>query len=84
MLASSLLISASIMAANKSVFIMILCNVLVVIVGRFATPAEGKASALPFKAFFLDMTLPELIGTCSLGHILGAAVILGLRGTSAI
>ena len=63
---------------------MILANVLVVIVGRFATPDEMKEEALPYKAFFLDMTLPQLIGSCSLGHILGAAIILGLRGTSAI
>lgn len=84
MLDTPFLLSSSLMVANKSVFIMILCNVLVVMVGRFATPEQDEAESLPFKAFFLDMTLPQLIGTCSVGHILGAAVILGLRGTSAI
>ena len=84
MLSTLLLVSSALPVASKSVFIMILCNVLVVIVGRFATPAVDEAEALPYKSFFLDMTLPQLIGTCSVGHILGAAVILGLRGTGSI
>ena len=52
---------------------------LVLFVAR--TP-KTESAKLPYRAFFLDITLPELIGKTCLGHILGAATILGLHGTN--
>ena len=36
------------------------------------------------KLPFANLTLPELLGTTSLGHILGAGAILGLRSNGVL
>lgn len=54
--------------------IMIGCNLVMIVFGRNTIQVKGTGAAL------LGITLPELIATTSLGHILGAGVILGFRG----
>ena len=54
--------------------IMVVCNLLMVIFGRNTIQVKGTGTAV------FGITLPELIATTSLGHILGAGVILGFRG----
>ena len=54
--------------------IMVGCNLVMIIFGRNTIQVKETGTAV------LGITLPELIATTSLGHILGAGVILGFRG----
>lgn len=61
---------------------MILCNLFVISIGRFAIKERGKGPALPISSsksgLFEGFGVPELLATMSFGHILGTGVILGL------
>ena len=58
--------------------VMILCNVLAIAIGKQVIPQPSAGPALPNSEFFGGMGYPALLATCSLGHILGFGVILGL------
>ncbi|MEY3827236.1 MAG: hypothetical protein RLZZ148_2055 [Cyanobacteriota bacterium] len=85
MMSSLILTAASLVPStvvwNPSVgIIMILSNLLAVGIGYFAIQNTGKGPslALPQLASRKSFGLPELLATASLGHILGAGVVLGL------
>ena len=66
---------------NSSVaIIMILSNAFAIIVGRYAIqkPGQGPDLPVPKPEVWDRFGLPELLATTSLGHILGAGIILGL------
>ncbi len=65
---------------------MILCNIFAVVIGRFAIQNAGQGPDLPISkpALWNEFGVPELLATASLGHILGAGVILGLANAGAI
>jgi photosystem I subunit 10 len=66
---------------NPSVaLIMIFCNLFAIAVGRYAIqrPGEGPDLPVPKPELWDKFGLPELLATTSLGHILGAGIILGL------
>jgi photosystem I subunit 10 len=74
-------------AWNPSVaIIMIVCNLLAIGIGYFAIQNTGKGPSLPFPqlASRKSFGLPELLATASLGHILGAGMILGLSSAGII
>ncbi len=60
--------------------IMVACNLFAIAVGYYAIQNRGQGPALPVElpAIFTGFGVPELLATMSLGHILGAGVILGL------
>jgi photosystem I subunit 10 len=60
--------------------LMILCNLLAIAIGYYAiqNPGKGPAIPIPQLASRKSFGLPELLATTSLGHILGAGLILGL------
>lgn len=60
--------------------IMVACNLFVIAIGRYAIQKPGAGPALPVSlpGLFDGFGLPELLATASLGHILGAGMILGL------
>lgn len=60
--------------------IMITCNLFVIAIGRYAIQKPGAGPALPVNlpGLFEGFGVPELLATTSLGHILGAGMILGL------
>ena len=66
----------------KVALIMITCNLFAVAIGFYAIPKEGrgKGPALPVDVpdLFAGFGVPELLATASLGHLLGAGMILGL------
>lgn len=66
--------------------IMILCNLVAIVIGRFAIQNPGVGPDLPMDkpALFRNFRLPELLATMSFGHILGAGVILGLTNAGAL
>jgi photosystem I subunit X len=61
---------------------MILCNLLAIAIGYYGISKQnrGKGPALPLvmPGMFKGFGVPELLATTSLGHLLGAGVILGL------
>ncbi len=60
--------------------VMIICNLVAIAIGRPALQKRGAGPALPVElpGLFSGFGWPELLGTLSLGHVLGAGVILGL------
>lgn len=66
--------------------IMTLCCLLAVAVGRPAIQKRGVGPKLPGSApaLFEGFGVPELLATMSLGHILGAGVILGLTNAGVL
>ena len=61
---------------------MIICNLLAIAIGYYGISREnrGKGPALPVAVpgMFKGFGIPELLATTSLGHLIGAGVILGL------
>ncbi|BAZ45909.1 photosystem I reaction center subunit PsaK [Chondrocystis sp. NIES-4102] len=60
--------------------VMIMANLFCIAVGRYAIQNSGKGPRLPLPTpdLWKDFGVPELLATTSLGHILGAGMILGL------
>ncbi|MBE9116490.1 photosystem I reaction center subunit PsaK [Lusitaniella coriacea LEGE 07157] len=68
----------------KIAIIMILCNVLAIAIGKYGINHPSKPPALPSAELFGGMGFPALLATTSLGHIIGAGVILGLAYTGGL
>ena len=65
--------------------VMIICNLLAIAIGRFAIQQPGVGASLPIDSgLFQNFGIPELLATTSLGHIIGAGVILGLASAGAL
>lgn len=66
--------------------VMILSNLFCIAVGRYAIQNSGQGPSLPVpKPEVWDkFGVPELLATTSLGHILGAGVILGLSNAGVL
>lgn len=68
--------------------IMILCNLFAIVIGYYGISKEnrGKGPALPISLprVFTGFGVPELLATASLGHLLGAGVILGLANAGVL
>jgi photosystem I subunit 10 len=60
--------------------VMILCNIFAIIIGYFSIQKTGVGPGLPVPQLAAKKSfgLAELLATASLGHILGAGMILGL------
>jgi len=58
--------------------IMSTCNILSIIIGRYAINVRGLGPSIPLSSL-KGLGLPELLATTSLGHMIGAGTILGLR-----
>nr|YP_009314277.1 Photosystem I reaction center subunit X [Liagora harveyana]SCW22531.1 Photosystem I reaction center subunit X [Liagora harveyana] len=61
-------------------FIMITSNIFAIAMGRYAIQVRNLGPSVPI-AGLQGFGLTELLATTSLGHVIGAGVILGLRGT---
>ncbi|MGK7937357.1 MAG: photosystem I reaction center subunit PsaK [Xenococcaceae cyanobacterium] len=72
---------------NVSVcLVMILCNLFALILGRYfiQKPGQGPALPVPKAEVWGTFGVPELLATTSLGHILGAGIILGLANAGVL
>ena len=72
---------------NMSVaIVMSFCNIFAIVVGRFAIKNAGIGPDIPVgkPQIFQNFGLPELLATGSLGHILGAGMILGLSNAGVL
>lgn len=68
----------------KVAFVMIACNIAAIAFGKFTMKNPSADPQLPSPGLFGGMGLPALLGTTSLGHLLGAGVILGLANAGAL
>lgn len=58
--------------------VMTICNLISIGIGRYAIKVRGLGPSIPISG--LDgLGLPELLATTSLGHVIGAGAILGLK-----
>lgn len=64
----------------KVAIVMIVCNIIAIAFGKYTMKNATAAPALPSAEFFGGMGLPALLGTTSLGHIIGVGAIIGLAG----
>ena len=72
---------------NPSVaLVMIMCNLFAIAIGRYAIQQSGKGPDLPVPKpeVWTNFGVPELLATTSLGHILGAGMILGLSNAGVL
>ena len=68
----------------KVAIVMIVCNIIAIAFGKYSMKNISAGPGLPSPEFFGGMGLPALLGTTSLGHVLGAGVILGLASVGAL
>jgi photosystem I subunit 10 len=57
---------------------MIVCNVIAIGIGKATIKHPNVGAQLPNAAFFGGMSHAALLGTTSLGHIIGIGAIQGL------
>ena len=58
--------------------IMITCNLITILIGRYGIKVRGLGPSIPISGI-TGFGLSELLATTSLGHLLGAGTILGLK-----
>ncbi len=68
----------------KVAIVMIACNIAAIAFGKFTIKNQNAGPGLPSPDMFGGMGLPALLGTTSLGHVLGAGMILGLASAGAL
>ncbi len=68
----------------KVAAVMIVCNILAIAFGKFTLNYPNAGPAMPSPNLFGGFGLPAVLGTASLGHLLGAGVILGLANLGAL
>ena len=73
----SLLPSPAEWSTQKSL-IMIACNLITILIGRYGIKVRGLGPSIPISGI-TGFGLSELLATTSLGHLLGAGTILGLK-----
>lgn len=68
----------------KVAVVMVLCNILAIAIGKYTIKHQNVGLSLPSPQMFGGMSHGALLGTTSLGHVLGAGVILGLASIGAL
>lgn len=68
----------------KVAIVMIICNIIAIAFGKYTIRNASAGPALPSSEFFGGMGLPALLGTTSLGHLIGVGAILGLASIGAL
>nr|YP_009392640.1 photosystem I reaction center subunit X [Bostrychia tenella]ARW61202.1 photosystem I reaction center subunit X [Bostrychia tenella] len=77
------IVSTNSMWSVKIGIIMIICNLICIGIGRYAIQIRGLGPSIPILGLE-GLGLPELLATTSLGHIIGAGTVIGLRSISLI
>nr|QCI05634.1 photosystem I reaction center subunit X [Cryptopleura ramosa] len=63
--------------------IMIICNLFCIAIGRYAIKIRGLGPSIPILGV-KGLGLSELLATTSLGHVIGAGTIIGLKSIGII
>ena len=64
--------------STKVALVMIVCNVIAIGIGKATIKSPNVGAQLPNASFFGGMSHAALLGTTSLGHIIGIGAIQGL------
>ncbi|WP_295457832.1 photosystem I reaction center subunit PsaK [Synechococcus sp. UW140] len=64
--------------------VMILCNVVAIAIGKATIKYPNEGRGLPNSSFFGGFGYGALLGTTSLGHIIGIGAIQGLAASGAL
>jgi photosystem I subunit 10 len=64
--------------------VMILCNVIAIAIGKATIKYPNEGPGLPNNSFFGGFGLAAMLGTTSLGHIIGIGAIQGLAASGAL
>nr|ARW60156.1 photosystem I reaction center subunit X [Laurencieae sp.] len=67
----------------KISIIMIICNLISIVIGRYAIKVRSFGPSIPILGAE-GFGLPELLATTSLGHVIGAGTIIGLKSIGII
>ena len=62
----------------KVALVMIFCNIIAIAIGKATIKYPNEGAQLPKPNFFGGMSHAALLGTTSLGHIIGIGAIQGL------
>ena len=62
----------------KVALVMIVCNVIAIGLGKATIKHPNEGAAMPNASFFGGMSHAAMLGTTSLGHIIGIGAIQGL------
>ena len=84
LLAAASSVPTTVAWSPKVAVVMIVCNIIAIAFGKFTIQNPSAEPALPSPEFFGGMGLPALLGTTSLGHLIGVGVILGLANAGAL
>ncbi|MEB3233603.1 MAG: photosystem I reaction center subunit PsaK [Leptolyngbyaceae bacterium] len=74
----------SVVWSPKVAVVMIICNIVAIAFGKFTIAQQDVGPAMPSPNMFGGMGLGAVLGTTSLGHILGAGMILGLASAGVL
>ncbi|MFM7634835.1 MAG: photosystem I reaction center subunit PsaK [Cyanobacteriota bacterium] len=69
---------ATVSWSPKVALVMIVCNVIAIAIGKATIKQPGVGLQLPNAALFGGLSHGAMLGTLSLGHILGLGAIQGL------
>jgi photosystem I subunit X len=69
---------ATITWSPKVALVMIVCNVIAIAIGKATIKQPNVGLQLPNAAMFGGLSHGAMLGTTSLGHLLGFGAILGL------
>ncbi|MFO7629763.1 MAG: photosystem I reaction center subunit PsaK [Prochlorococcaceae cyanobacterium] len=69
---------ATVSWSPKMGLVMIVCNVIAIAIGKATIKQPNVGLALPSPSLFGGMSHGAMLGTMSLGHILGIGAIQGL------
>ena len=75
---------ATVAWSPKVGLVMILCNVMAIAIGKATIKYPNEGGALPNSSFFGGMGMGAMLGTTSLGHVIGIASIQGLAATGVL
>jgi photosystem I subunit X len=75
---------ATITWSPKVALVMIVCNVIAIAIGKATIKQPNVGLQLPNAAMFGGLSHGAMLGTLSLGHILGIGAILGLASRGVV
>lgn len=64
--------------------VMIVCNIVAIAIGKYTINQPNVGPEMPSPNLFGGFSLGAVLGTLSLGHILGGGVILGLANAGVL
>lgn len=69
---------ASVSWSPKVALVMVICNVIAIAIGKATIKQQNVGLQLPSAAMFGGFSHGAMLGTLSLGHIIGIGAIQGL------